>query len=41
MIYGRIIQRDESEEKANYEDTVQKSEENVPKLKTPGSIYEG
>ena len=34
MIYGRIIQRDESEEKANYEDTVQKSEENLPKLKT-------
>jgi hypothetical protein len=35
---ARIIHRDESEEKANYEDTVQKSEENLPKLKNLGSI---
>jgi hypothetical protein len=38
MIYGGIIQRDESEEKANYAETVQKSEENLPKLKTPGLL---
>jgi hypothetical protein len=34
MICGRIIQRDDSEEKANYGDTAEKSEENVPDLKT-------
>ena len=38
MIYGGIIQRDKSEEKANYQDSVQKSEENLPKLKTTGRI---
>jgi hypothetical protein len=38
MIYGGIIQRDKSEEKANYKDTVQKSEENLPILKTQTSI---
>ena len=38
MIYGGIIQRDRSEEKANYKDTVQKSEENLPKLKILTSI---
>ena len=38
MIYGRIIQRAESEEKANYEDTVQKSEENLPNLKTQAIV---
>jgi hypothetical protein len=38
MIYGGIIQRERSEEKANYKDTVQKSEENLPKLKILTSI---
>jgi len=38
MIYGGIIQRDNGEEKANCEDTVQKSEENLPKLKTQAPL---
>jgi hypothetical protein len=38
MIYGGIIQRSESEEKANYEGMTQKSEENLPELKTPALL---